>query len=316
MAQSHVRNCVAPSQTTAIPRAGGGANQDDNTQGSPQPTAEMDQEAHQSPAAQVEWGEDTIQDSQMLSYGFFINKKWRLVICQTCCSGVAADRLNAHLSQDLKQLGLYVPCGYCTSLIKQYSLLSRSKLRPPTSVIPAIYGLPIKPNMKYCSNCGYAAVVHASVVRHQQSGCQGFKVLDGPAQTFFPTTNQDYFAVEVPDTNQPNLDDPTLVSTLFKAQFFPEPASDPLITIPSNIHDINHFLTLGNWFEEVEGLTGKEAYHITRNSLPKLHELIWKSVDLYVKERNKELKKESDHAVKTAMGDYNKWVPCRMQVLN
>ena len=76
------------------------------------------------------------------------------------------------------------------------------------------------------------------------------------------------------------------------------------ITILSNICDVNHFLSLGNWFQEVEGLTGKEARNITRTSLPELRPLIRKSMDLYVMTKNAELQKE-DSAVKIAMGDYN-----------
>jgi len=80
------------------------------------------------------------------------------------------------------------------------------------------------------------------------------------------------------------------------------PPGDSLITVPTNTRNMSHFLTLGNWFKEVEGLTG---YDITRGSLPDLHGAIRKSVKSYVKLMNAELQEE-DNGVKVAMGDYNK----------
>ena len=307
MTQGHGKHCGTP-PTVAIPSDGGGDDPDgDNIQDNPHPTVQKDQEADQPPAAQIEWGEDTVQDANMLAYGFFINTKWRLAICMTCYSGIGAENLHRHLNHDLKQLGLSVSRNYCTSIVTKYSLLPRSKLIPPTSIIPAIYGLPIESNMQYCSSCGYAAHIRSSIVRHHRLDlCQGSAILSGPAQTFFPTTNREYFAVVVPLAKQPKPDAPIPISTLFKSQFLPEIVVDTLITIPSNTRDMNHFLSLGNWFQEVEGLTGKEAHHISRYSQPELRVLVRKSIDLYVKERNKELKELSDNGVKTAMGDYNK----------
>ena len=68
----------------------------------------------------------------------------------TCHSGIGADNLHRHLNHDLKQLGLSVSRNYCTSIVTKYSLLPHSKLIPPTSIILAIYGLPIESNMQYC----------------------------------------------------------------------------------------------------------------------------------------------------------------------
>ena len=68
---------------------------------------------------------------------------------------------------------------------------------------------------------------------------------------------------------------------------------------------MNHFLTLGNWFKEMNGLTGKEAYHITQDLLPDLCGTVQKLVESYVKMMNVELEAE-DNGVKVAMGNYNK----------
>jgi hypothetical protein len=83
--------------------------------------------------------------------------------------------------------------------------------------------------------------------------------------------------------------DPASVAAWFKAQFTPAPTSNWLITIPSNNCDVSHFLSLRNWFQEVEGLTGREAYDITQNSLPNLWGLVCQSMNLYVGAMDEEL---------------------------
>jgi hypothetical protein len=255
----------------------------------------------------VEWGLDTVQDADMLTRGFFVNTKWKLAICTTCSSGVGADTLYSHLNKHLKSLGLQATRGYCKSVIEKYHLLSRPRIQLPTTIVPAVYGLPIKSNMYHCSGCGYAAQTTSSIRFHRQTqGCQGSAVL-GLAQTFFPKAHIHFFAVTVPPAKASEPDGPVPVSVLFKAQFAPRPISDPLITIPSNTRDMNHFLSLGNWFQEVNGLTGKEVQYITRNSLSRLRPLVRKSVNLYVETKNGELREE-DPAVKVSMGDYNERV--------
>lgn len=129
----------------------------------------------------------------------------------------------------------------------------------------------------------------------------------GPAQTFFPKTNRDFFAVEVAPAKASDPDGPIPISIRFKAQFAPDSADDPLITIPSDTRDMNHFLSLGNWFQEVDGLTGREVYDITRNSLPTIRPLVRNSVNLYIAAKNAELLEE-DPAVKISMGDYKEYV--------
>jgi len=266
------------------------------------------------PHAQVEWGADIAQDPTMLAYGFFVNTKWKVAICMTCKTGVCADALHAHLKKDLKEVGLTAPRTYCVSVAKDYGIPSRAELRLPTSIIPAVYGLPIESDMRYCGNCGYAARRSPTISRHQDGGfvvgrywekkCKGSGIRTGYAQTFFPKTNRDFFAVEVPLAKTSKPDEPIPISTRFMAQLS-GPPSDSLITVPSDSRNMNHFLTLGNWFKEVNGLTGKEAYHITRDSLPDLHGTVRKSVKSYVKMMNVELEAEDD-GVKVAMGDYNK----------
>jgi hypothetical protein len=238
----------------------------------------------------------------MRKYGFIVNMEWKLPICMTCHSGINTNGMYEHLNKELKGLGLSVSREYCKAVKEEYGLLSRSSLKSPTSVILAIYGLPIKHDLYYCDKCGYAAHTKTTLVAHKK--CGGYKILCGPAQTFFPTTGEKFFAVIDPLAKVTKPVDPTSIAARFKSQFTPAPSSDRLITIPSNNRDVSHFLSLGNWFQEVEGLTGREAYDITRNSLPNLRGLVRQSMNLYVDAMNKELLEE-DFAVKVAMGDYN-----------
>jgi len=287
---------------------GGSEDQDSDSGDSEGPCSDnggnQDQGSEQAPTVRAEWGPDTAQDSLMLAYGFFVNTKWGLAICMACRTSVAANELYGHLKKDLKELGLSASRSYCDSVIKTYSLRRRDKVKLPTSAIPAIHGLPVKSNMECCGGCGYAAQTRSSILRHQNGKCKDSGIHCGHAQTFFPRTNRDYFAVKTAPAKAPKPDGPTPVSTQFKALFSGLP-SNSLITVPSNTRDMNHFLTLGNWFQEVDGLTGREAHGITRDSLPVLRTLVRESVNLYVTAMNTELRGE-DPAVKIAMGDYNK----------
>lgn len=311
-AQGHVKSCPTPlavavhEDTDGNHENGssdGGDEGQDSIPENPRPTAQQGDE-DQTAIPHVKWGPDVVQDTQMAIYGFLINKKWNLAICTTCNTGVGAEKLHSHLNNDLKPLGIKVPRTYCKSIIANHHLLPRKKLMRPTSIIPPIHGLPLKSNMKSCGNCGYAANVLYSIQRHQAGKCENSGVKSGYAQTFFPETNRDFFAVEAPQASAPKPDVPTPLSTQFQAQYA-GPSGDSLITVPSNTRDMNHFLTLGNWFEEVDGLTGKEARDISRGSASNLHALIRKSVTFYVTTMNEELRKE-DPAVKVTMGDYNK----------
>lgn len=214
----------------------------------------------------------------------------------------------------MKEVGLTAPRTYCKSVARTHGIPPRAELSLPTSIIPAIYGLPIQSDMHYCGNCGYAARTPVSVRLHQAGDfvttrywnkkCQGSGILTGYAQTFFPTSNREFFAVKVPQASASKPDGPVPISTRFMAQFS-GPLGDSLITVPTDTRNMSHFLSLGNWFKEAEGLTGREAYDITRGSLPDLRGGIQKSVKLYVEMMNAELQEE-DNGVKVAMGDYNK----------
>ena len=253
LSQAHSTRCRAPS-TVTIPEDGGsneplyGDNEDggdneptcrsdedggsngpvcsdnedqsDNvTPATPQPTTEGDPEVDHTLTTQAEGGEIIIRDSKMQKYGFFINTEWRLAICTMCHSGIGADQLHRHLKKDLKQFSLNISKSYCQSIITQYHLLHQNDLRALTSIPPAIYGLPVRPTMSYCSSCGYAAQAHSSVIRHQVAGCQPSLVVLGFAQAFFPKTNQGFFAVKVPPEETYEPDVPTPISCHFKAKF-------------------------------------------------------------------------------------------------
>ena len=139
-------------------------------------------------------------------------------------------------------------------------------------------------------------------------------------QTFFPKMNWCFFAVRVLPAEAPKSDDPIPISIRFNTHFAPECISDPLITIPSNTHNMNHFLSLGDWFQEVAGLTGGEVDNIAQNSLPEVWPLVHKSINSYVAKKNKELWGE-DPAVKVSMCDYNEcvlsnmWIPGHLLIL-
>ena len=290
------------------PNDGQDEDADPGSHGDNQGAGDGIQEADRDPSTQVEWGPDTVQDSEMRTYGFLVNTKWKLAICVGCRSGISAESLWKHLNSHLKEFGLRVSQAYCSSIVGKYGLLTRNTLKSPTSIIPAIYGLPIRPNLQYCSECGYAARARSTMLRHKNEGCKDSKILHGPAQTFFPTPRgQCFFAVKIPQPKATKPAGPVSISSRFKAQFAPALFCDQLITIPSNNRDVNHFLSLGNWFQEVEGLTGSEAYDISRNSQSDLRSLVRQSMNTYISTMNEELLGE-DFSVKVTMGDYNGWV--------
>lgn len=250
----------------------------------------------------VPWGADTVQDPDMQEYGFVVNTRWKLAICLGCNSGVDAQRLYQHLKHEIKPRK--APREYCKSIVTRFGLLTATKLKSPTSVIPAIFGLTIVPNMYYCNRCGYAACHPKTITSHyRNSTCPGSDILCGPAQAFFPTTRRGFFAVRVPPAMETKPREVPL-SALFKAQVTP-PQATPLITVPSDTRDIHHFLSIGDWFREVSCLTGEEAYHITREASPDLRPLVRQSMNSYIDAMNEELS-GVDFAVKVAMGDYNK----------
>ena len=245
-----------------------------------------------------------------------------------CCTGVAADELYSHFKRDLKELAIKAshryfrllldgvvftssilihPHRYCNSVIEEYGLLPRAGLKSPSSIIQAIDGLPVESNMFHCGRCGYAARTAATLRRHfqGQEKCKDSEILRGHGQTFFPTSNRGFFAVRIPQAKPDSLNAPVPLSALFRAQFSLRSAGDSTITVPPCTRDMNHFLTLGNWVQQVEGLKGKEARHITRTSLPSFRALVEVSVKSYVKGMNTKLWAE-DPPVKTAMGDYNR----------
>lgn len=255
--------------------------------------------------ARVPWEDNTIQDEDMLRHGFIVNTKWKLAICLGCKSGIGIDAggLQKHLNHENKPRK--VSREYCQSIIKRFGLLTRTKIKLPTSVIPAIFSLAITPDMYCCNRCGYAARAQKTLIKHYKDRVCPGSYLDircGPAQAFFPKTRCNFFAVRVPLARTPGPSEVPL-SVLFKAQVTPIQTT-PIITVPSNTRDMNHFLLIGDWFQEVNCLTGEEAYHITRKALPDLRPVVRQSVNSYVEAMNKELS-GVDFAIKVAMGDYN-----------
>lgn len=99
---------------------------------------------------------------------------------------ISINEMYKHLNQELKGFGLSISCEYCKAVNEEYSLLSHSSLKSLTSVIWVIYGLPIKHNLYYCNKCGNAAHIKKALVCYKK--CEGYKILCGPAQMFFPTT--------------------------------------------------------------------------------------------------------------------------------
>ena len=238
----------------------------------------------------------------MQQFGFVVNTRWKLAICLDCKCGVDSKGLYAHINRHISPQR--VTHEYCKSVITEYGLSTRYGLKIPTSVVPAIFGLAVIPDMYYCSKCGYAACHRRTVVRHHNRGqpCPNSDILCGPAQSFFPKARINFFGVRIP-LPRPTEPSKVLISTLFKAQVAPTQATS-LITIPSDTRDMHHFLSLGDWFEEVNGLTGDQAYSITREALPDLRSLVRQSINLYIDSMNEELS-GVDFAIKVAMGDYN-----------
>ena len=252
--------------------------------------------------ARVLWGKDTFQDAEMDKYGFVVNTKWKLAICLGCKTGIDAKGLYDHINNEIKPNK--VSYEYCKTVTVKFGLLTRNKLKLPTSVIPALFSLPITPNMLYCNRCGYAACIRASILRyHVDQACPNSSILHGPAQTFFPTTRRNFFVVRVPPARAAEPSE-VKISTLFKAQF-PQLQVNPLIAPPSDVRDTNHFLSLGDWFQEVAGLGYDQVHHIARNAQSDLRPLVRESVNSYIEAMNEELS-GVDFAVKVAMGDYNK----------
>ena len=147
-----------------------------------------------------------------------------------CQTAVCPDTLHKHLKKDLKEIGLTASRTYCMSVAKAHGIPPRAELRLPTSVIPAIYGLPIQSNMHYCGNCGYAARIPVTIRLHQagtstidhcrNKKCEGSGILTGYAQTFFPKSNRDFFAVKVPLATASKPDRLVPISTRFNGTAF------------------------------------------------------------------------------------------------
>ena len=246
----------------------------------------------------------------MQQLGIVINVDHHVAICLTCSSAIVPNALHAHLRTATHNHGrefrqgqrlAFATKDFFERLVKRYKLQD-PHLQQPTSIVTAIYGLPVLQGFFYCSKCGYAAQTPTTLRAHRRQVCEGSQMLQGSCQTWFPKSGRQYFAVKTHRHSSPDPLDPV---TLIVKQFSMDPYKNIPIQTITHPRDMNIFLTYENWLDEVEGMTGEQIFDIAWNALPKLRQKVRAAVDQYTLELIKKLT-SAGPAEQLAMGDYDK----------
>jgi hypothetical protein len=257
----------------------------------------------------LRWGPETIQSPQMEQLGIVINRDHKVVICLVCSSAIIPEKLYEHIHKPghherrdfhRGQRLSFATRDFCQLFVRRHKLRNPN-LHQPTTIIPPIFGLPIREGFFCCSKCGYAVQVRPSIYRHQRH-CEGSGITIGPCQTWFPSSKRQYFAIQF--HNLPNPSDPLGPATLFMEQFAFNPYQDIQIQATAHPRDMNIFLTYENWLEEVQGMTGGQIVEIVRNPLPRLRPLVREAVDQYTSKVVKDLIATGPDQ-RLAIGDYD-----------
>lgn len=264
------------------------------------------------PTNGLRWGPETLQTPQLQKLGIVINVDHKVAICLECSSAIPPAELynhlrkhGHHLRQDFHhgQRLAFATRDFCKRLIRRYRL-EDPRLRGPTAIITAIFGLPVREGFLRCTGCGYAAQTSKTMTRyHTTTHCDGTTIVEGPCQTWFPTSRRQYFGVQLHDHSGLDQIDPV---ALFIEQFSLDPYENIPIQATTHPRDMNIFLRYENWLGEVEGMTGAQIFDIAWNALPKLRPMVCAVVSEYVSVLVKELE-GTDPEQRLAIGDYDEY---------
>lgn len=243
--------------------------------------------------------------------GIVVNLDHKMAICLICSSTVPPTSLYGHIRKPghhprqefhRGQRLSFATSDFCKQLIKRHKL-EDPRLRQPTAIVTAVFGLPIREGFFCCDECAYAAQNKKTMTRHCREVHHGHaKFVKGPCQTWFPSSQRQYFAVKTHRHPNPDPLDPI---TLFIKEFSSDPYENLPIQAVTHPRDVNIFLRYENWLEEVQGMTGAQIFDISRDALPKLRPMVRSAVSRYVLELVKKLE-QTDPAERLAVGDYAK----------
>ena len=265
----------------------------------------------------LQFGDETLQDSEMKKLGIMINLDYRVLICALCEQTIIPAKLYLHLNSKGRDgcssyqglaMGGRLALGdmtYCKSLISKHKLRDPFK-SCPQGFVEAIPGLPVFEEQYCCSRCGHAYMSRGVLVKHMRDeGCSNGEEIVGPAQTFSPHKHLLWFGVKLP--SHPVLrTDPHDSVMLFNKQFGSDPYSGTSqIQAMSHPREMLIFLTSENWLAEVEGMTGPEIREISWNAMPKFRKAVQSAVARYISGLVSELTNVGP-SERLAIGDYNK----------
>ena len=241
--------------------------------------------------------------------GIVINLDHKMAICLVCNSAIPPTFLYQHIRKPghhprrdfhQGQRLSFATHNFCTKLIGHHKL-EDPRLHQPTTIVTAVFGLPIREGMFRCNKCAYAAQTSKTVGQHcRKAHHGGATVVRGPCQTWFPSSGRQYFAVITHKHSNPDPLDPI---ALFVKEFSSDPYENIPIQAATHPRDINIFLKYENWLEEVKGMTGAQIFDISRNAFPRLRPIIRALVSQYISKLVGVLEK-TDPEQRLAMGDY------------
>lgn len=248
------------------------------------------------------WTEEMIQTEEMARLGICVNTMAGVIVCLACSLAVKPSELRQHLRKH--QLLLSTTDTFCQDLAETYSLIEDPVRSRPGSIITAIYGLKLFTGLFSCDTCGYACKLEKKMKRHvtQTPSCESYS--QRYTQIFRPSAKQGYFGVKLSSITEPIEDplDPLDPLTYLKKKFAPLPFPQLPITCPSP-RDANHFLNLEHWNKHVEGRTGADIIHVTREREPGLRAEVRVVVERYARDAARCIEK-IDHEFKKTIGDY------------
>ena len=245
------------------------------------------------------WTEEMIQTEEMARLGICINTTAKVIVCLACSSAIKPSELHQHLRKH--ELSLSTTSTFCQDITETYDLIDDPVRSRPGSIITAIYGLELFTGFFSCDTCGHAYKLEKKVKQHvtQTPSCGSYS--QRYTQIFRPSAKQGYFGVELSSITEP-IEDPLDPLAYLKKKFAPLPFQQIPITCPSP-RDANHFLNLEHWNKHVEGRTGADINHITREREPELRAEVRVVVERYARDAVRCLEK-LDNEFKKAIGDY------------
>ena len=251
--------------------------------------------------ASVPWGDDVIQDQEMLGLGLVVYLPLHILICIGCKTVVDPKGIYDHVRGD--RPSVQVTKSYCLSLEKRFSLTPKAGLEAKRPLLrSAIPCLKIREGLVRCTECNHAMEHKRSF--HGAHSCTNSTIVSSLAsQSFFPHEHQGrYFGVTLP--TQPREEHPVDVVQAFKDAFpNPSPANVP-IRLPDDAREANHFLATQNWIPALDGLTGGEIEDVIKGANPDLRPLVSAAITRYIFRVAKGLEDIGSHSPRVSMGSY------------